>query len=141
MHNNCYQLKTHKYHNMKNLFFTSIFLISLNCFSQNQQISVSLSIRDSISANDFFFHISGKGLFGDSLTLNVELINPLDSSKIYQGVYDVTKTSTNTIPTFKYDLQTMDYSFQIGHYPQGNYVLHLWTSIGGVKRDEVYHQE
>lgn len=124
---------------MKIFFFLPVFFLAFSSFTQN--ITVSASIRDSLDSDNFFYHVSGKGVFGDSLVLHVELINTEDNSKLYEGFYDFTHLNMSTIPSFTYDQQSMDYNFEIGNYSKGNYLLHIWTTFGNEKRDELFYQE
>lgn len=125
--------------NMKIFISLSLFFLSFSTFSQN--LTVSASIRDSITSDLFFYHVSGKGVFGDSLVVHVELINQDDNSKVYEGFYDFTHLNQSTIPSFVYDLQSMDYSFDLGNYTKGNFLLHIWTTFGNEKKDELFYQE
>jgi hypothetical protein len=123
---------------MKNILFT-ILISSINTSFFAQNISISASIRDSIAKNKFFYHASGQGVFGDSLIFNVELIDQLDSSKIYVGYKDFSDSTKSNIPSFEYDIQSLYYSFDIGYYPKSDYIIHIWTLYGKDKRDELYY--
>jgi hypothetical protein len=123
---------------MKNIFFTLLISSVNTCFFA-QNISISASIRDSIANNNFFYHASGQGVFGDSLIFNVELIDQIDSSKVYVGYKDFSDSTKSNITSFKYDLQSLFYSFDIGNYPKSDYIIHIWTLFGKEKRDELFY--
>lgn len=107
-----------------------------------QNFNIAPVIRDSINSDNYNYHVSGIGQFGDSLIIHAELITEGEVSEtLFTGMYDFSNPSASTLTNFTYNPTSTDFSFVIGNFPTGNLFLHMWVVQNGEMKNEIYYKQ
>jgi hypothetical protein len=129
---------------MKYLFLSLFLLFSGTSFSQ--YFNIFPTICDSTASGEFHYVIGGVENFNDSLTdsleLHVELLTHDDSlDLITSRSYVLSDTSATANEGLTRNLSEHTFSVDLGTFPSGDYMLHIWVVLAGAVTNEVYYHQ
>ena len=114
-----------------------VFFMSLSVDAQN--FNIDPLIKDSLSSDNFFYHVKGVGDFSDSMVLRVELFNDADQSDVlFSGSYFFSGSQSEQLTDFSYNTVSKEFTFTIGSYPSNKMFLHMWIQDGVEIKNELF---
>lgn len=104
-----------------------------------QNFNIDPVICDSISSNNFFYHVKGVGEFNNTMILKVELFNETDQSDVkFSGAYFFSESQAQNLEAFTYNTTTKEFTFNIGNFPDTKMYVHMWIQEGTEIKNELF---
>lgn len=120
-------------------YLSLVMILFFACISNAQSFNIEPYIKDTISSDNFFYHVKGVGEFSNSMVLKVELFDELDQSDVlFSGAYFFSESQAQNLQDFSYNLETKEFVFNIGNFPNTNMYLHMWIQEGTEIKNELF---